>query len=393
MQVPDLNVNPVPKDRKSEKSTISMNLAEALIKRVPRETSGPKTTNRPAYQHAWGLLLLIELYESQKAFSIVFDYHDDTLVLDSESDPSTIDIYQVKTRDDGKMWSISYLTKKNGKKPSFLSNLVSTYMNFKEHATSVNFISNQRFDCKLQSFFDDKDPNSSARESICIDELDKKEIDKICRCITKQLGIDPQQVNLSAYHLRYSSLALHDQERHLIGVIYDFLHRNFEEKSGQAKRLYQNLILLVQKRTGHEFSPSSFTELIEHKCITKTEFEGMLKRLPSPSKDKELLDHAYSQLCAEVSDFGEREDLQNGCQRYLIHKKDKSTAHFEKLRDATIKVLLDAEAEKIKFSSLLNKIEHVLSRISLLCPDLLMEHDDYFLKGMVVIENEQRKLL
>ena len=78
-----------------------MSLKDLLVTTKPRETSGPRSANRFDFQKSWALCRLLELHKSGKDYLIVFDYHDDVLVLDSCGDPNRIDFYQIKTKQSG----------------------------------------------------------------------------------------------------------------------------------------------------------------------------------------------------------------------------------------------------------------------------------------------------
>ncbi len=74
-----------------------MNAFDSIVAKKPRENAGALAANRFAYQLDWGLKKLLELEESNLPYTIIFDYQDDILVLDSDDEPNFIDFYQVKT--------------------------------------------------------------------------------------------------------------------------------------------------------------------------------------------------------------------------------------------------------------------------------------------------------
>jgi hypothetical protein len=62
-------------------------LKQQLLDIKPRETSGARTANRFDYQDDWAFCQILELHEADDDYVVVFDYHDDVLVLDSATDP------------------------------------------------------------------------------------------------------------------------------------------------------------------------------------------------------------------------------------------------------------------------------------------------------------------
>ena len=93
-----------------------MNAFDSIVAKKPRENAGPLAANRFAYQLDWGLKKLLELEESNLPYTIIFDYQDDILILDSDYDPNFIDFYQVKTNASAGGWSRAQLTKASSAK-------------------------------------------------------------------------------------------------------------------------------------------------------------------------------------------------------------------------------------------------------------------------------------
>lgn len=77
-------------------------LLERLVNIPQRETSGSQTSNRYNYQYHWSLLKLLEITQSFNDFLIIFEFCEDTIVLDSSIKPENIDFYQVKTKKQAK---------------------------------------------------------------------------------------------------------------------------------------------------------------------------------------------------------------------------------------------------------------------------------------------------
>src|SRR6186713_2202824 len=102
-------------------------LKEKLLQVRPRETSGSKTSKRFDFQKNWALCKLLECHKSGKPYALILDYHDDVLLLDSESDPKAVHFYQVKTKEDGH-WTLTLLLKrKKGKDGPLLSPLAKLF--------------------------------------------------------------------------------------------------------------------------------------------------------------------------------------------------------------------------------------------------------------------------
>ena len=70
----------------------STSILEAFVSSTPRERSGSRTQKRYDYQLCWALSMLIDLHQTQDAYLLVLDYHDDVVVFDAEVQPSHVDL-------------------------------------------------------------------------------------------------------------------------------------------------------------------------------------------------------------------------------------------------------------------------------------------------------------
>ncbi|MFD2209508.1 dsDNA nuclease domain-containing protein [Virgibacillus halophilus] len=83
-------------------------LKDSFVK--PRDTSGPRSSNRFDYQKDWAILKMMEMYEVEEDFLLVMDYYDDVVVYDSATDLENISFSQIKTS--SKNWTLNSLTKR-----------------------------------------------------------------------------------------------------------------------------------------------------------------------------------------------------------------------------------------------------------------------------------------
>jgi len=128
---------------------LSNALINILVNTNPRETSGPRTSNRFEYQKSWSLCKLLNLHLKEQDYLLVLDYHDDVLVLNSEYQPDSICFYQIKTG--RRNWTVNSLTKSkdNNKFNSILGKLFSNYRMCKEFTRSLVFVSDKELSATL----------------------------------------------------------------------------------------------------------------------------------------------------------------------------------------------------------------------------------------------------
>src|ERR1035437_9711941 len=89
----------------------SPSLLDQLVQVAPREVSGSRSSNRSDYQKSWAFCLLLKLHKTGQHYLVLFDYHDDVVVLDSAANPTAMDFYQVKTKKCGN-WTATLLLKR-----------------------------------------------------------------------------------------------------------------------------------------------------------------------------------------------------------------------------------------------------------------------------------------
>lgn len=130
-----------------------MDAFDEILSKLPSDIGGSTADNGFTFQKNWALKKLLELEDSGESYTIIFDYHDDIEVLDSDENATNIDFYQIKTSVNN--WTASTLCKKEtnaeGKpKKSFLGKLINHYLEF-ENTRNVYFVTNN---CISSSLFD-----------------------------------------------------------------------------------------------------------------------------------------------------------------------------------------------------------------------------------------------
>lgn len=217
-------------------------LSEALLKVPQSERGGEIAIRGFDYQSCWALSHMLEYELAGKEYVFIFEFHDDILILNSESCPSEATFAQVKTRE--KHWTWASLGNSNKASPkSILAKLFEHQKNFKEYKTQLMFVTNAYFQF-------DKDKKSYFLAS----DLDEDQQSLIINKVFEQTGIPKDSVELSSLKFVKSSLSLEDHFNHLKGRICDF----FEEKFGDECIL----------------SPSVFAKLLENECRQKAKFKS-----------------------------------------------------------------------------------------------------------------------
>lgn len=273
-----------------------MNAFDSIVAIKPRENAGAMAANRFAYQLDWGLKKLLELEESNLPYTIIFDYQDDILVLDSDEDPNYIDFYQVKTNISAGGWSRSQLTKvypaKTKKKPvqtdlfsepiddfeeggkySKIAKLLIHSLDFVSNARDYFFVTNANFGGTLI-----KGREYSRAKEVLFSQLTQEAQDDIKQKIKKELPDIDDNV-FEHLHFIKNQMSIDDHEATIIGFLTDFLNRHIPKAKVAVKPVYDTLMGEIRKRNDYESEPNSINDLVNNKAFTKTQFHQFLKGL------------------------------------------------------------------------------------------------------------------
>ena len=273
-----------------------MNALESIVARKPRENAGSLAANRFAYQLDWGLKKLLELEESNQPYTIIFDYQDDILVLESDKDPNYIDFYQVKTNAAAGGWRLGQLTRvlkpKTKKEPvqtdlfsqpvddveeeekySKLAKLLIHSLDFPSNARDYFFVTNANFGGTLI-----KGREFNRMQNLDFSQLVKEAQDEIKKKVKNEL---PEIDDSVFEHLHFikNQMSIDDHEVIIIGLLTDFLNRHIPRAKVSVRPVYDTLMGEMKKRNNYEAIPDSVEDLVKNKAFTKTQFQQFLKGL------------------------------------------------------------------------------------------------------------------
>ena len=254
-----------------------MNAFDSIVSKKPRENAGPMAANRFAYQLDWGLGRLLELEESGMPYTVIFDYQDDILVLDSDNDPQYIDFYQVKTNMAAGGWKKNQLTQANKKKTkekpseptlfdetdedeveedekySKLAKLLIHSLDFPTEARDFFFVTNANFGGTLI-----KGAKLNKAKELDFGDLIDKAREEIKQRVREELP---------------------ELDDGVIGFLTNFINEHLPKAKVSVKPVYETLIGEIRKRNDYETEPNSVEDLLKHKAFTKTQFHQFLKGL------------------------------------------------------------------------------------------------------------------
>ncbi|WP_439873331.1 dsDNA nuclease domain-containing protein (plasmid) [Bacillus mycoides] len=263
-----------------------MGALNKIFSTKPPENSGSRSANRFSFQKNWALIKILELHKDKLDYSIVLDYHDDVLVLDSETNPEKIDFYQIKTKSTGKSnWTIAALSKfSEGKDKqilnSMLGKLYKNKLNFPEETKSLNFVSNKAYTIKLN---DEKNAKDSAAILIPFSTIGTTEREKVEKELKKEMNITECGDIFDCTFLHITPLSLTESKEHAIGKSSQIL-REMGYFKVDPDLFYKFLYGEIELRNDCEKEFHSLEDFIRHKSLAKSAVQSIINHL-NPKDD------------------------------------------------------------------------------------------------------------
>jgi hypothetical protein len=333
-----------------------MELKQQLVSSKPRETSGSRASQGFSYQRVWALCLVLDLHTSRDDYAVLFDYFDDVVVLDSATEPKTIEFYQIKKRRDGSA-NLAYLTRRVKKKGetgsmslSVIGKMVSNYLKFPAHTSSLNHVTNVRYDMKMA---DGK--SCLDKVKICLNELDVEAVHQIKLQIMKEHHLTtPPEIESITFFI-VSSLSPDDSETHARGKLSDFLERVLPGKPMYVGPLYQCLATEIERRNNKIADTTNFDDLVNQKSLTKATMTDLIVKLPVKVDLNGLLAHKWTLLSQEGMTYPEVEGLQSAVKQYELKRTNKADTILSHAAEA-VKEALKQVKTKASYRTLKEKI-------------------------------------
>ncbi|WP_375251914.1 dsDNA nuclease domain-containing protein, partial [Dokdonia donghaensis] len=218
---------------------------------------------------------MLTVHEKSDDYVFLFDFHDDLVVLDSETKPNKIDFYQIKSKDSGN-WTVKALTKKEKEKLSVTGKLYLNKINFTKNTNSLNFISNANFSFKQLT----NGEESLKRSKIKVKELDKSIFKEFEDSIKNEHKLTNTLFGeLTSFHV--TKLSNKDSSTHCLGELSKLINKINPENSINPELAYKQVFNEVSRQTENTFgdkSISNLDELIDIKGISKRQFIEFLEK-------------------------------------------------------------------------------------------------------------------
>lgn len=261
--------------------------------------AGPHSGKGADFPSYWVILRLVELEQAKTAdYLFVCEYMQDIAEFDSSTAPSGVSLYQLKKKENG-YWKAHHLTGQTAKTKvpaadSPLMKLIGHVRSFKSITAKGAFVSNSKFDIQLAS-----GQTSINDEAVGLHLLDDAHSIGLKTAIAGPEGCQVADVDLQNIELRYSNLALDDMERHLTGVMFDFIQQVAPDHVTQAQSLVESLFSKIKARSRRTSKAATWSELAARRGFGKSSFLQALEALTGTPDKAAARTRLFSKLSAE----------------------------------------------------------------------------------------------
>ncbi|BFM18933.1 dsDNA nuclease domain-containing protein (plasmid) [Maricurvus nonylphenolicus] len=264
---------------------------------------------------------------------MVFEYHDDIVVFDSQNDPSEVIFYQVKSKTSGN-WTIGALTKENKGSPSILAKLYDNYQSFPENTTKLVFTSNQPLSTKLKN--GDK---ALEMKRVKFSQLSNKDKEKL------QSALEPESQNFCNIHglqkieTEKNDLRIDDHSVTTKGKLVEFFEKVHPESEINISLVYKTFFDEIRRKSNYEKKVDHTADLLAHKSIGRSEFQTMIGAVTQRTSDSDLWQEASHVLNAESFSFHEIRKIKSSWQQYIVNKMNVTDDLHLRLSDDVLSVI------------------------------------------------------
>lgn len=281
--------------------------------------------------------------ESDNDYCVLFEVHDDIIVLNCSKSPTEAKFYQIKTKTTTGNWTVTKLIhRKLGanreRLSSIIGNLYGQYLRFKYYVQKLVIVSNAHFEIKMNN-----DSESTEVDLIPFTDVDDTEINKISEILKAEHNLDSEPNGLNLIHLESTPLSVTDHEAHTEGIVSEFLSQKPEHSSILPRPFHKTVRTVIQRRSNKEYVAVSFDDLMKHKGISRSEFQEMIDSVLSQRKQDDLFNSIRSQLEIENMHLLQRQSLVGSVREV-----------FRERLNPTNLPLLDASTKAIEFISTMN---------------------------------------
>lgn len=272
----------------------------SLAKRISensKEIAGSRTKNRLTVQISYAMQLIIEFYSMD--YIVLMDYIEDVAIIDNPNSPSSIHMYQVKTKSSDKQYSLTTVIS-----DKWFQKLYNNALKYGCYVSDATLVCNTDIINKKETVF------KNEKDKLA-DHLNNDGIKKIRKAIADDQGVSEEDVDLSKFYFIRSNLSTKGHKEEVEHKFEDFLvEKDPNLQVATARVLYRLIYDELDKKFNNEIDEecSDTDEIFEKKGVRSNYIENLITSslaVQIPSLDKLLEKFEISSL-SEVHNYSNK---------------------------------------------------------------------------------------
>ena len=239
---------------------------ENIITSTTKEIAGSRTKNRLTIQISYAIQLIMEFYSTD--FIVMMDYIEDVAVISDPDNPSSIHMYQIKTKSSDKQYRLTAVIK-----DEWFQKLYKNALKYKGHLESASLVCNTDIvSSKGAEIFPNKKTGLN-------DNSIQNNVKKIKAAIAKDQNIDENYVDLSNFYFIRSSLSTKGHKEEVEHQFEDFLlNLDGDLQVATVKSIYKLIYSELDDKFNHEISEecTDINEIYEKKGFSSTNIKNII---------------------------------------------------------------------------------------------------------------------
>lgn len=355
-----------------------MNALNDLVMNLPLEKGGSWASGGFSFQCDWGMDKLLTLHQLGYDYVIVFDYHDDIVVLDGEENSQNVDFYQIKTSRNNQ-WTISRLTKYEKSGHSILWKLLSHFAVI-NYTRDIYFVTNDYLSSSMLK-------NGCTSKNL-IHFYDFK--NTVQTSIKNKLKKEDSTINLDKLnnlHFYINQLHYESHDEIMIGRVDNFIKNSNLSSDIKPKILYDSLHNEIERKIRYATDITNINDLISEKSFTKNQFDKYLKEINHFDTFKNSCEHITEILNQDKVDFKTIKELRKAWKEILVDLMDYRNYEIRKLIEYISDICKSSDIENgITLYQYCCKIYDIVESNYI----NIMNHNEYYLKALIlfIVYNE-----
>lgn len=269
----------------------------------------------------------MELHENDNDFLMVFEHHEDIVVLNAEKNATGGSFFQVKTKGSG-TWTVNNLVSAGKKPSSILEKLYDNYQKFPKGSIQLCFVSNAKLSSTHKIDGKNKKEFLDYATFFYLSTEEKEKVWDNLKLSESVCAYD----DLEKFVFIRTAMTPDTHDDYTKGRFTTFLNNLYPNQPICATEAYRSMFEDIRLKTNVERASIDAQEFRTKKCISKSEFDMFTQRVGVTKN----LDVYWSATSIGLTNEGyspmERKKFGNGFKQYGVDLLSLSDARIDKLQ-------------------------------------------------------------